>query len=189
MKFVRLSPNRIKIFVAEDELELWGLSVQHIIENKPEAQEIFWYIIKKAESETGFVAGESRLMVEALPQRGAGILLFMTKLEEEVETHLFGERDREPMRVEERIFSFPSFDRMCEALRELPPVKKSRLYEWQGEYVLVLEREDRRGSLDRLLEYGKEAIEPSDYHKAYLREHGNLLLKADAVETLRTYFG
>ena len=187
MKFERLSSNRIKIFVTEDDLDLWGLSVQHIVKNTPEAQEIFWYIIKKAESETGFVAGEARLMVEALPQRGTGILLFMTKLEEEDTTDRKG-RNMPLKRPEARAVSFPTFDSVCEAIRGMPLKTESRLYECRGHYVLILRKEGESAAFLRLLEFG-DPVAVSDYSMAYLREHGRLLLKNSAVETLHTYFG
>lgn len=185
MKFERLSSNRIKIFVTEEDLDLWGLSVQHIVKNTPEAQEIFWYIIKKAESETGFVAGESRLMVEALPQKGTGILLFMTKLEGEESRR--GEPAAHSEKKDDWAISFPSFDAVCEAVKALSSDGAGRLYEWGGRYILVLSAAERR-HWHRLTEYGDD-LGGDPYQMALLREHGTLVCERNAIRTIRTYFG
>ena len=57
MKFEKLSESRIKITVSGDDLDLWGITATGLIKNTPEAQEVFWYIIRKAETETGFSPG------------------------------------------------------------------------------------------------------------------------------------
>lgn len=190
MKFEKLSSNRIKIVVSGDDLDLWGLSVRHIVQNTPEAQEIFWYIIRKAEVETGFSAGEARLMVEALPQKDAGIILFMTKLSEEAEdlerthTNCFEEREIREAEKKEMMYRFSDFEDLLGAVSTLPESMESGLYEWDGDYYLWVRTPEEATPLS---EYGVE-MPHEGYWETYIREHGNPICRENAIRTMQAYF-
>ncbi len=182
MKFEKLSEQRIKITVSGEDLDLWGISASGLVQNTPEAQEVFWYIIRKAESETGFSPGEARLLVEAMPTKGEGIILFMTALFEEKEH----KRVRVKLPKEERcvIYEFESFDDLCASLSCFFYHPSATLYEMNRKYYLSLLPSD---AIHTLSEYGSK-VKDGHRYLSYLKEHGNLILEKEAVARLKEYF-
>ncbi len=189
--FKKLSGDRIKIVVSDEDLSLWGLTASSIVHNSPEAQDIFWYMIRKAEAETGFFAGEARLMVEALPQKNDGIILFMTKLSDESEYAPFPDFGEDARRLYKypkepfSLYAFSSFDALEKVLPLLPALKDSRLYYDKGTYFLGLLSGTKQAE-HLLSEYGTHIKENTDTF-LYLEEHAHPILKENALPTLKKY--
>ncbi len=84
MKIERISPNKIKVTLTYQDLQDMDININTMFYNSPATQELFWRMIKKAEAEAGFYVDGSQLVVEAMPARGEGFVMIITKLEDEI---------------------------------------------------------------------------------------------------------
>ena len=89
------------------------------------------------------------------------------------------------------IFIFNSIDDVAKAVKRVFPVLcHSSLYKYNGEFYLVI-RNDNKNKLEAsqeplLTEHGRK-FSNSELSSLYLLEHGEVLIKSDAVNVLTTY--
>lgn len=205
MKIEKIGYNKIKITVTLDDMSEWGLSFDSFVGNTKEAQDLFWNMLRKAENEAGFLIDNSQLMVEAMPLKNEGIVLFVTKVEEEytdeVERILRAKPRRPRYKVkklhqdvaaESLIYGFDDFDNLCGFVKALPDSGgESRLYKNDGAYYLSISADPGEAGAEALSAYAGEFggwRSPADFGEALVGEHAETILKKDAIETIKKYF-
>jgi AraC-like DNA-binding protein len=80
MKIEKINENKIKITLSARDLQERNLDFQALRYNSPEAQHLFWDMIKKAESEHGFSASNCQLFIEAASIMDGNFIVTITKM-------------------------------------------------------------------------------------------------------------
>ena len=166
-----MSDDRLKVLLEKEDLKQYDLSFVSIDYKNKKTKEVFWQVINIARRKTGFNPQGSKLLIEAYPENGGNVLLYVTKL---------GEKENKSNSF---VFCFDDLDAVLDSL---PQFKKSdirtynfNLYKMEKIFYLAFytdcEEEDLASLFLGLNEYGNEIKSPNK--RSYLDEHGNLLVK------------
>lgn len=88
MRIERISENKIRITVSNEDLVERNLSLDTLIYNTHESREFIWDVIKRAESEFGFTTSNAQLSIETTPNSSEEYIVTITKIEEDA-NHAF----------------------------------------------------------------------------------------------------
>ncbi|MBO4897272.1 MAG: adaptor protein MecA [Clostridia bacterium] len=188
MKIEKISSNKIKITVTNEDMTMLGISFESFITDSPERSELFRSLIKRAESETGIVIDNSRVMIEASPHKYDGIVVFFTKLDSETESIPLPRRPklRAKPKTElpkELVYAFESMEELLEFSERVKIGGDGDLYFFEDKYYLVLPANDETDI--NIFEY---AVLDYDMTKAFLSEHGTLIIENNALKTIDKFF-
>ena len=205
MKIERISENKIKVLINDEDIRLWNVDIKKITENSPEAQNLFRHALKQAEEELDFSADGSRLVVEAAPLKESGFVMIISKIISEKE--FFSALSKGPIhfRFEEKcrkakpknpafwIYKFLNFEDLCKGIKHISAdfVGYTAVYKLLDNYYLKLkplDGTDFNFISNKLCEFSSP-VKNSDFMGGYIEEHGISVAKGDAVETLMSYFG
>ena len=200
MKIERISENKLKVTISGDELMEWDVSFEALTYNTPQVQELFWDLIRRAEDETGFFAGDSNLVVEAMPQRNDSFVMIITKTNHDgVERTPFSavakarhERVKKLARECTVVVEFDSFDDLEEGCRALENrfAGDCSLYKLNGKHYLVMDVVNELLAEDleyMVCDFGRVCPQPV-LESAHLAEHGQMLIPHDAIGAICSYF-
>lgn len=189
MKIEKISYNKIKVTVTTLDMIKWGISLDNFVQDTPEARELFRTLIKRAEFETGFSFDDSRLMVEAIPHKYDGIVLFVTKMDDEVfELPQTAKKSKIRAKAPRRqsaadVFEFKTIDSLIEFANHSDDFYAADLYGYLNSYYLVV----YGGDCTYISEYG-DRLPGDGYALSRIKEHGTLIAKHNALEVLKNYF-
>lgn len=195
MKFEKIRENKIKVTLSLDELKLWGVSADALRSNSPAAQDMFWNLMRRAEKETGFVVDNSRLVVEALPVKDDGVILFVTRSEnaaEETKSQPSPPKNRRNRcsvkngGLENAIFivtEFDDFEKVIGLAHALSDCSFGTLYLYGGKYYLS----SPTSSFAACSEYGR-VLENGVLADSILSEHGQIICADFALRIMRDNF-
>ena len=189
MKIEKISYNKIKVTVTTLDMIKWGVSLDNFVQDTPEARELFWTLIKRAEYETGFSFDDSRLMVEAVPNKYDGIILFVTKIEDDAleiprtakKSKIRAKAPRSKTGTE--VFEFADIDVLIECAKQTEEYLAADLYGYMDAYYLVV----YDSGCAHLSEYGDKLIN-DEYTLPHIKEHGKLIAENNALEVIKSYF-
>ncbi len=205
MKIERINENKIRILIESTDIRAWNVDLKNFTENTPEAQDMFWHALKRAEQDVNFSVGKSQLMVETIPTADNGFAMIVSKLEnhEEVARALesTGKRFKQTeIKIKRRskahsllrIFRFEDFEGLCSGVREICEmyVGESCLTKYQGCFYLELKPRDSFGLFEienQLSEFSVKENHPL-LIQGVLNEHGYVMIKDDAVQLLNDNF-
>ncbi len=208
MRIERISHNKIKVTLSFDDLEKWDIDIESLSYNSPEAQEMFWNMMKRAEIETGFHVDDSQLIVEAMPLEREGFVIVVTRVDddddfESIHKYIKNKFRKSELRVKKKskkvsstllIYMFEEFDDICAASMRIMDIYMgdSSLYKYKSQYYLVLTRNcsfsNNPETVETLLsEYGRK-LSHCSIQEGFLIEHGMVMIESDALEILRGYF-
>lgn len=188
MKFEIISTNKIKITVTNEDMDMLGISFENFIIDSPERSELFRSLIKRAEFETGFVIENTRLMIEASPHKYDGIVVFFTKLDGASETVRLPQRAKLRAKPKDKasgflIYAFDGTEPLLDFAARAKSSSDGDLYFFSEKYYLILPASEKTdvfiseyASLDRSIT------------KAFLSEHGTLIIKDNTLKTIDKYF-
>ncbi|MDO4281364.1 MAG: adaptor protein MecA [Peptococcaceae bacterium] len=173
MKIKQISDNELQIIITKN--DMFGKNMRGIFRD----------IIEQARTQFGFeVVHNTSLMVEAYPLSEESMILTLTKLNAEdiIGQEFFVEQSQvdEPWAV----FEFKDLEdviTLSELVKDASQCASS-LYKYKGQFELYVDdvnniEESMRG---HFVEYGEIA----PWSKDYLDEHGVLMIKEQALETL-----
>ena len=199
MKIEKINDNKIKITLSARDLEERNLDFQALRYNSPEAQNLFWDMIKRAETEHGFVASNCQLFIEAASIMDGNFIVTITKMNDvrSLPTLPFNKPKGAGLKVKKKqmnnanaIICFSKIDDLYDALlmHSLPLAVNSKLYEYNSVYYLVIkptitQLQDFKKLVAMLSEFGKLERE-FNYIESKLLEYGNELISKDALELL-----
>ena len=192
MKIERISYNKIKVTVTTLDMIKWGVSLDNFVQDTPEARELFFTLIKRAELETGFSFENSRLVVEAIPNKYDGIVFFVTKMEEDLldfthvqkKTRVRAKAARRASAVE--IFEFDNIDELIECAKQVRYFLNSDLYSYMDRYYLAVYENESDCTL--LSEYGDRLAKDEGFTLQRIKEHGKIIAENNALEVIKNNF-
>ena len=206
MYIERLDENKIKVTLCGDDIKMWNVDLKNFSENTAEAQDMFWYALKKAEQDVNFKVNQnSQLIVETTIEGDDGFVMYISRIDNETELadalvkagkrakqSEFKSRHKGRMYPLLRIFKFSDFEDLCCGIKEIHElyIGKSRLLKYMGNFYLELLPQDNFGNfeIDNILsEFGEKAKRPLML-QGVLNEHGKLMIAADAVNIIATNF-
>jgi len=198
VRIEKISGNKIKITVTQDDMMQWGVSIETIAEDPSEAHDWLWHILKQAESEADFDIQNSQLAVEAMPGKNNEIVLFLTRLGEETDaarTKRGRYRIKQPVQVREAtslLYAFESFDHLCRFAKEWESMgEKSSIYVYEGRYYLFMTWDKGLCSEEQIHSFVSEfadRVPLSVQSTSFLKEHGKVVCEENGIETIRKNF-
>lgn len=202
MKIEKINDNKIRITLSNSELEERNLDFQSLRYNTPEAQTLFFDMMKMAETEHGFHTANCQLFIEAASVNGGQFIVTITKLHDKVLPPIPKKKAMVPeLKVKKKplilnlIYRFDSFEQICELANAhlLPLTLPAALYEYNNVYFLAvktdsMEKEQLKKTNLIISEFG-ELVQDSEMTDATLSEHGNRIIKQYALKKIQQYFG
>ncbi len=210
MKIEKLTENKIRVIVNTNELNLNFSNIDNTIYNDFEHQELFLNILKKAEKEVDFYTDGCKLLIETFSTLEDFFVFTITKYSPKN-----APKNESPIKTKKKLTvrakSFNNFDKsiicyfenfevfceFCEAIslhrinfKKL--INCSSLYLWKNTYFLVLKNinivsNDCHLLYSKLSEFAK-IITYSDSFERKLLEHGDIIMKTNAINTGIKFF-
>lgn len=205
LKIERINENKIRIVIESADIRAWNVDLKNFTANTPEAQDMFWHALKRAEQDVDFCVGKAQLMVETIPTADNGFVMLVSKLENQEEVAQALERTGKRLKQTEikirrrsrahsllRIFRFDDFEGLCSGAREINEmyIGESRLFKYQGEFFLELLPRDTMGLFElenKLSEFAMKVENPL-LLQGVLNEHGMLMMESASVQLLSENF-
>ena len=201
MKFNRLTDDKLQILISKDDLLKRDLKKWDIVPYNPVAQKMFQEILEEAYHECGFeVEQDTQLMIEAYPMTGESMLLTVTKVgsatKDLFDLDFFDQKESSylddflgdeglKLDLDEIVYAFDTLEDVIQLAIRLVVTqeytKDSVLYKCGKKYYLVL---DSAEMLDPALSLLSEYGELEDISAAFMVEHGQVMIKEQALERL-----
>ena len=195
MKIEKLTENKIRVIVEPSELGLNNDNVHTMMHKTMGSQEFFLSILRKAEKEVDFNTDGCKLLIETFSSSDDIFVLTITKYKPEVQKDTGGTNKKLIVRRKSffnanqkvicRFDDFDAFCEFCNAIRILRNVNSS-LYLWKDFYYLILKNVDAK-TFSMLSEFAK-VVAFSDIFEYKLLEHGNVIIKKNAISTGVKFF-
>lgn len=147
---------------------------------------LFRDIIEQAKHQFGFeVVQNTSLMVEAYPLSDESMILTITKVNSsDINLNLFAPDDGTVQEEPWGVFEFKNLDDLIDLAHEIeiPTDCESAVYKYDNQYQLYLQDVNQviETSRGHFVEFG----DISQLSKEYLEEHGELLIKEQALDVL-----
>ena len=114
MKFEKITDAQIRIILSAQDMESNNISVENVLSNSADSQQLLESMITKAEKELGFKPEDSKLLIEAVPSNKECIFTI---------TKLSDDKICLPKHENSFIFKFDKFDdfiSLCSFLKNFP---------------------------------------------------------------------
>ncbi|MCD8089332.1 MAG: adaptor protein MecA [Clostridiales bacterium] len=214
----KISENQVKFTLSEKDLKLRNINVADLTYESEKTRQLFKEMLYEAEESCNFKPENTPLMIEAMPQGDGIMIIISKvdksaglrngfdflpdsktagrfKMNGYIDIRETPEKNLPPSNVKIYVYSFDSMDSAAEGSKRIEADfnGESSLFKVSDTYCLLLQRKMPSNDLDFdnietvLGEYGmKKASTPLS--AAALREHGELIIKSDAVSILSTIF-
>lgn len=200
MRFEKINENKIRITISNDDLIKKNIDLHSIMANSIESHDLFFYCLKKAESEIGFLTENYHLRIEALsiPSSGDFILIITRSLPEKrtkKSLHIKKKYININPNIIQAVYCFSDFD---DYFSFISFFKKNNfkftniadyvlLYSYNNKYYLVfkninLSYPNLKNLLYCITEFSNSIKNPNIL-VGKLAEKGNLILKHNALKT------
>lgn len=214
MKIERLTEDKIRIIIKQNELKDPSLDLHTIMTKAAESQELFLEILDKAKQETGFNAEGHKLLIEAFTFGEDAMVFTITKYKV-IKTPETEKKNitapKKSLKVKKKvnlapssdycIYSFNNFEMFCEFCTSLNThtqitrrglIKDSSLYLYNNKYYLVLsginlEHKSLIKFYTLLCEFGTLCTHNKSFENK-LKEHGKIAIKKNAISIGLKYF-
>ena len=211
MKIEKINDNQIRCTLTRADLADRQLKLSELAYGSEKAKSLFHDMMQQAAHECGFEAEDIPLMIEAIPASADSIVLIITKVEDPEELDLLnllgkvkesisavpGQEQATPDTTDKkpsdlRLFSFGTMDSAIYASQLLGKMYhgSNTLYKDTDAdmFILALTQSDHTSKdfnriCNMLSEYGSQE-NSSGATLAYLEEHCDVILAADAVQQL-----
>lgn len=203
MTIEMLGPDKLRVVLTVSDLSRYELDYASISSDNLATKRMVSDILTQAKTKTGFRYKNSKLLVEVVPGKNSGCVLYLTKTPSS-SADKPGEENlsRTPKTGAAQsayILSCACLDDTIDAIERFVgfpdiPLKQSSLYSLGGRYHLLfspvmpgLDRHRLLSLLSELSEYGK-ADTADPVSEAFVREHGSAISSGRAVESFIRYF-
>ncbi len=193
--------NKIKVLVNRDDVRAWNVSLKNFTDNTPEAQDLFWFALKRAERDVDFTVGKAQLLVETLATANDGFVMIISKIDDEAELCDTLAKSGKSVKMAEiklsrrpknspflRIFRFDSFDTLCEGVSEINElyIGESKVTKHEDSFYLEIKPQDTFGffEIENILSEFSEKVKKSSVMQGVLEEHGTIMISSNAVEII-----
>lgn len=192
MRFERISTNKIKVTLTKKDLKEWDIDLEDPEFPSARMQDLFVFVMHRAEDELGIRLDNCRLMIEPCAEFHELLEFVITKYEEDARPVRV--RAKQTPRLFELLYRFDTFEALLHSVHAVSdlPFRKSSLFLYQDSYYLLISKARIKSEYVtmlrwRFMEYGNE-IEVSDWQKGVLLEHGECIIEKDALNTIKKYF-
>ena len=215
MKIEKVNENQLRLTLTFQDLAERGIRLEDFIRPSDHTQALFREIMGQALEEYDFISENTPLMVEASPIAGEGISILITKVEqgEHMEKAVQKLRSFTPQTTKESalkqkqaaknssekemllLYTFDTLDDVihlairlngnCHGQNALYRYNQKLYFAVHLDATLSDEAYQRTEAI--LGEYGKKLTTPP-LGETFLREHGEMVLAADAIGTLAAHF-
>ena len=217
MKIEKISDTQIKVFLNQSDLKERNIKLNELAHGSEKTQALFRELMEKAIAACGFEIENTPFMIEAIPVSSDSIMIIVSKITEDTDIEnrfnlvppskdlqkfksnsiSAGHVQSQPEVQEEiLIYAFKTLNDVTNVCLKInnnfDTLKLSSLYKNDGKYFLVLETIDNTQPLDTeklsmiLSEFGVKYISNS-ISKQYLIEHGERIIKQEAIKILSSY--
>ncbi len=199
MRIEKINDNKLKILLTNDDLKERNIKMAELAFGSEKTRDLFKEMISIAADEYDFYADDSQLMIEAIPISLEAIVIMVTKMDEEekivMHTKKKKSKDAPFVRAVENmsIYEFNTLDDVCLVTKVLYARfgGESVLVKKDKKYFLILNNNAGDEITDEELEiiigeYGKKRV-VNPISKAYLFEHGEVIIKENAIDVLSEY--
>lgn len=193
MRVQKVNEYTIRIFISFTELADRDISMADLFQRSSKTEQLFWELIAQAREEVEFNLDQP-FWIQATVASNEEFVITVMKQEDINELPISGRekvKKKTPRsRSREWVYVFKDFEDVLAGVKGLPTFTQlsSSLFEFEGEYYLTLiklgsgkKRQLAEAVLD---EYG-EIINTT---RAFLVEHGKVIILEKAVQTLNSSF-
>ena len=208
MKIEKINDNQIKFLLTNEDLQEREIKLSELAQGSEKAQAFFRDIMTEAMLDCGFDATNTPLMIEAMPVTMDTVMIIVSKVTKDVDIDktlsltpksledrkynigdikIFKE-EKESYASEEKdiyIYSFKTLEDIISLANRLEYNASNMIYKYQDRYFLTLEKQDSfNTNIENVIsEYGQKHIS-NIISKCYLDEHGEIIIKNDALKIL-----
>lgn len=201
MVFLRLeliTQDRLKIFLDKDDLKKYCISFITLDYKNKKTRDVFWEVINIAKEQTGFDPSGGKLLIEAFPETGGALCLYVTKLARSSLLPVDYEIGQEVKKIDENvntyIFRFAQIDDLLDAVKLFISddirIFESSLYEYEENLYIKFSLNPISKEKDlvikklvlNLLEYGNKIT--NEISECFLNEHATILIKNSAIQVI-----
>jgi len=191
MRIQKVNDTTIRIFISFTELAERDVSMADLFQRSPKSEQLFWELIAQAREEVEFNLDQP-FWIQATAASNDEFVITVMKQEDGLETVVKEKEKKRPSRtkVTEWVYVFEDIEDVLAAVKRIPDFSRVRssLFEFEGEYYLAVSHlgSGKKKQIAEAMfdEYG----ELVDIAKLFLEEHGRVILKERALQTLKTQF-
>lgn len=199
MNIQQISPDKLRVVLDLSDLDKFDLDYFSISRESPGTRRMLKEILLKAQKQMNFTTKDCKLIIEVLPGKNSGCILYLTKTPSRAAERSAKKFSAANGRCVGYILSCGSLDDTICAINRFAdypdiPLKSSALYNLNGGYHLVfmpvilgLDHDRFASLLAALSEYG-DTEKSNPMREAVLAEHGSVISKTRAVESFIRYF-
>jgi len=202
VKIEKINEDKIQITLSVSDLEERNINLQSLAYNSPEAQELFWDMMHRAETELGFTTSDCQLFIEAASINSGKFVITITRVSEnnELEKYIRSKIKRAELRVRKRakislsepcIYAFERFEDICQLGNALAGENtgETTLYKYKTEYYIVFDKSiiTLKHLETRLGEFAAKVKSPLVL-KGILNEYGTKMIEGNALKILSKHF-
>lgn len=191
MRIQKVNEHMVRIFISFTELADRDITMTDLFQRTSKTEQLFWELIAQAREEVEFNLDQP-FWIQATVSSNDEFVITVMKQEEQFDGSVKDkEKKRTPRnRIFEWVYAFADFEDVLAAAALLPklPQLRSALYELDGTYYLSLQRMGggvKRQTAESILDEYGELVSTT---RTFLSEHGRIVLKNSAVETLLESF-
>lgn len=197
MKIEKINDNKIKVTLSTSELQERNLDFQALKYNTPEAQSLFWDMMKQAENEHGFKTTNCQLFIEAASLQDGQFIVTVTKLQDKALPPVpqkkklpapeLKMRKKVHQKNQNFVYKFDDFEQICTLLISNKELKTlpTTLYEYKNTYFILAKPSPKIHLI--ISEFG-EIQKDSISTESILEEHGTKIIEKNAFEKLSESF-
>lgn len=208
MKIEKLNDDKIRITLNIEDLKQNDIDFQSFMSNSIESQELFLYMLDRAQEEVGFVTDNYKIMIEALAMSDGNFILTVTRIlpdnpieknNKNVKLHI--KRKTPNLNFNKTIYSFNSFDEFCYFCNHLNSsvfnnidelCENNSLYLYNSKYYLVLDKihtncKYLKPFATSISEFA-HFVNISELFEKKLLEYGEIIMKDNAISVCKKHF-
>ncbi|MDR3271827.1 MAG: adaptor protein MecA [Peptococcaceae bacterium] len=193
MRIQKVNEHMIRIFITFNELADRDITLADLFQRTGKTEQLFWELINQAREEVEFSLDQP-FWIQATLSANDEFVITVMKQEEAVETGLKEqEKKKPPLRNRgplEWVFRFADFEDVLHVAKLMPAFNQlnSDFYAYEDGFYLILSRMgtgQKRQTAEAILnEFGAFSI----LTKAFLNEHGKLIIQKNAIPHLLEMF-
>ena len=201
MKIEKLTENKIRIILKEEDLQDKNFDLQNLLLKTNENKNLFLEILEKAKEEYDFDTDGHKLLIETFSSDEEFFVFTITKYIEKVNTCTYNSHRKQRKIVapskKNSLFIFQTFDDFCNFCNFLCQnksisfknfSKNSSLYLYNNLYYLIITQPNMpQNFLSSSKEFGK-VIRYTNAFESKLREYGKVIFKTNVINNCIKYF-
>lgn len=205
MKIEKITENKIRFILSNDDLKEKNINSHEFMANSIETQDMFLNMLDEAEKQIGFSTKNYKLLLEAIATIDGTFILTVTRISPESD-----KSHSKSIKIQRKFYTpaqgictykFTSFDTFCDFSNRLiysqlsvlkNKLKNSVLYEYNSAYYLVLHCSSIKlanfKSLHLLISEFASLSSTTNIFESKLKECGKVIFPKDAINLCAKFF-